>query len=338
MAPQPRVTVLIPVYNGEKFLAEAIESILGQTFTDFELLIIDDGSTDSTPRVISAFNDPRIRFERNQQNLGLSETLNRGKVMARGEYLARMDSDDVSLPQRLSRQVAFMDNNPDVGICGTWLEAFSDTSRTVWPSPGTHDDIVCSLLFESVMYHPTVIFRNSHIDKFTVRYSPEFPAAQDYELWSRCSGGLRLANVPEVLLRYRLHDEKSGRSKQQLQIEYANRVRSRLLRELGIEHTEEELALHASLALWQTLPDLDYLRRAHDWLKRLEEANRHRKIYPEHPFCQVLAKRWYIACIQATSIGLDSYRSYFGSPLSAYHSIPMHHRIIFMIRSLLGVK
>src|SRR2546423_6687976 len=126
VAMRPRVSVLMPVYDVAKYLREAIDSILGQTFTDFEFIIIDDASTDRSAEIINSYNDPRIRFIQNEKNVGLIATLNRGLDLAYGEYLARMDQDDVSLPERLAKQVAFMETASDVAASGTWARDIDD--------------------------------------------------------------------------------------------------------------------------------------------------------------------------------------------------------------------
>ncbi len=120
----PRVSVVLCVYNQAAYVAEAIASILGQTLTDLELIIVDNGSTDSSPEVVHSFTDPRIRYVRNERNLGHAGSLNRGRALARGRYLAIMDSDDISLPERLARQADFLDAHPDVAMCGSWVETF----------------------------------------------------------------------------------------------------------------------------------------------------------------------------------------------------------------------
>ncbi len=125
----PKVTVLMPVYNAEKYLKTAIESILKQTFSDFELLIINDGSTDGSEEIIRSFNDKRIRLFNNEQNLGIIKTLNKGLNLAKGEYIIRMDADDISLPDRLELQVKYMEENPGIGISGTQARIFGDTKK-----------------------------------------------------------------------------------------------------------------------------------------------------------------------------------------------------------------
>ena len=161
----PRVTVLMSVYNGQGFLRQAIQSILNQTFTDFEFLIIEDGSTDATVEIVRSFPDQRIKLCLNGSNIGLISSLNQGLSLATGEYIARMDADDISLSTRLERQVAFMDAHPSVGVCGSWLETFGIPPKSRWCPPADDAQIRCEHLFHSVIYHPTVILRKDFFAK-----------------------------------------------------------------------------------------------------------------------------------------------------------------------------
>jgi len=199
-----RVTVLMPVYNGEKYLREAMESILNQTFRDFEFLIMNDGSQDQSVNIINSYNDPRIRLIHNERNLGLIHTLNRGIEQAGGEYIARMDSDDISLPHRLSKQVDFMDRRPEIGICGAWIEYFMGLGDVI-RLPITDGEIKASLPVMCPLAHPTVMFRAAVVRRHGLWYSHDFPHAEDYELWRRAAGVTCFANIPEVLLKYRIH-------------------------------------------------------------------------------------------------------------------------------------
>ena len=129
------VSVILPVFNGEKFLTESINSILNQSFKKFELIVINDGSTDNSYEYIKKFKDTRLSVINNDKNIGLSNSLNKGILVAKGKYIARMDQDDISLPDRLKKQVAFMDDNPGIGVCGTWLQTFGGIKKTVCKSP-----------------------------------------------------------------------------------------------------------------------------------------------------------------------------------------------------------
>ena len=334
----PLVSVVMSVYNGERYVAFAIESILRQTFSDFELLIIDDGSTDESVALIQGFRDSRIRLVRNGKNLGLVASLNRGLEIARGAYVARMDADDISMPERLQRQVDFMEANPEVDICGSWLEAFDGRVKSTWFSPLNDQEIKANLIFESVVYHPTVIMRHTVFSDLAARYDEDYPYAQDYELWCRLSRSCRFANIGEVLLRYRLHEHSIGRCKSDIQGTLAGRVRKRLLTELGIEPTEEELQLHGDISLWRIETDRPFLERAHAWLLELRSANAERGMIQQQVFEQVLARRWYEICCIATPIGLDALRCFYRSPLSCFLTVSLRHKLIFGMRALLGIK
>ena len=202
---RPRVTVLLPVYNGGMYIDEAVRSILRQTFPDFELLAIDDGSTDGTLEALRAYRDPRVRIVVNDRNLGLVDTLNRGLSLSRGEYVARMDSDDVSLPGRLERQVRFLDGNPEVGVCGTWARIIRGhrNGPLICP-PVDPEEIRSRLLFGSAMVHPSVMIRLSKLADHDLRYDPRHAHAEDFGMWGRCSEHFPLANIPRVLIAYRV--------------------------------------------------------------------------------------------------------------------------------------
>ena len=174
----PLVSVLMAVYNGEAYLGEAIESILRQTFSFFEFIIIDDASTDNSRRLAESYRDSRIRVVSNPRNLRLAGSLNRGINLARGKYIARMDADDICHPDRLEKQVAFMEENCDVGVSGSWLYCFGD-KKQLWDYPLTSGMIKSNLLFHNQLGHPTVIMRREAMLKNGLFYNPRFRASED---------------------------------------------------------------------------------------------------------------------------------------------------------------
>ena len=206
----PTVTVLMPVYNGLSFLKDAITSVLQQDFNDFELLVVDDASTDGSAEWVASVSDARIRLVRNQQNLGQAASLNRGLHEARGPYIARLDQDDVSLPQRLRKQLVWLESHPDIIVVGSsvdWID--SRGNRTRHPRGRTVDcgTLVGNfLLRRNLLIHPAVMFRRDVVvalGGYDATYSP----SEDYELWTRLAvGGYRLAVQPETLVLYREHD------------------------------------------------------------------------------------------------------------------------------------
>lgn len=196
-----KISVIMSVYNTkEEWLRESIESILSQTFSDFEFIIINDGSSNNVEEIILSYKDERIKYIK-QENQGLAKSLNYGLKIAQGEYIARMDSDDISLPDRFKKQIDFLDKNKDISVLGTWFEFFPKKYVL------KHPEKICylNLLTCCCIGHPTVMFRRSDFEKYNLRYDSEYKC-EDYELWSRAIRYLKFANIQEVLLKYRWHE------------------------------------------------------------------------------------------------------------------------------------
>jgi len=333
----PKVTVLMPVYNGEKYIREAIESILRQTFTDFEFLIVNDGSTDKSIEIIQSYNDSRIKLVNNERNLGLIATLNKGLDLARGKYIARMDCDDISLPERLKKQVEFMNTHPEVGACGTRVKTIGD-KVCIRECRVDHDLMRCRLIFEPVIAHPSVILRKSLIDKFSLRYDPRFIKAEDYEFWVRCSDNFSLTNINQTLLLYRLNPEQTGRMYTEIQKKTSNEIRLMQIKKLGVNPSKEELELHQNLSTYNFQSSEDFLRRTIAWLLKLSNANKESKYYPEPSFSKVLAEQWFFCCHNATKLGLVTWKIFWHFPLSREIQLGYKRKIVLFIKCLTRIK
>jgi len=196
----PLLTVLMPVYNAAAFVKEAIESILAQTFSNFEFIIIDDGSTDNTVAIVTAYTDSRIRFFKNTENKGISATLNRGIKLAEGSFIARMDADDISLPNRLQTQVDYLLNHPDVNMVACWAQVVNQIGKPTRVDLFEPQFYYYNITFICWIYHPTVVYKKEAVQKlggYTVPY------AEDYELFWHFYRLGKVAVLPEVLLHYR---------------------------------------------------------------------------------------------------------------------------------------
>lgn len=203
----PKISVLLPVYNTkEPYLREAVDSILVQTLADFELIIVNDASTDANvEKVVQTYTDPRIRYYRNAENTGISRTRNRLIELARGEYLAVMDHDDVSLPQRFEKEAAYLDAHPEVGVVSCHVELFQ--GKTGFERmPAEDAEIRLALVTVCALVHPASMIRKSVLIETNIRYEDAFSPAEDYALWCRLIPHTKFHNVPEVLFRYRFHD------------------------------------------------------------------------------------------------------------------------------------
>lgn len=330
----PVVTVLLPVYNGDAFLDEAIQSILSQSYTDFELLIVNDGSTDRSCDIIQSYSDSRIRLIHNETNLGLISTLNKGLALAQGEYIARMDCDDISLSHRLMKQVDFMERNTDVGLCGSWLEQFSDAVERVWKVPNLDAEIRCEMLFNSVLYHPTVMIRKQILDQYALRYE-DCLHAEDYALWLRIMERCKVANIPEVLVRYRQHTNQIVNLYSDQKIKSADRIREQQLKALGVVPSEREMMIHHNLSYDIPTRDVKNVIEVQNWLIKLVDTNLEARKYDPVGFNAMIHKRWFWTCNSSTHLGLGIWKLYRNSPLSKIYSLSVLQEIKFFVKALL---
>ncbi|MBN2287710.1 MAG: glycosyltransferase [Candidatus Glassbacteria bacterium] len=229
----PRLSVVMSVYNGERHLAEAIESIITQSFEDFEFVIIDDGSTDGTWGILNKYagKDPRIVLSRNEQNIGLTRSLNRGIALAKGEYIARMDADDLSMTDRLELQVRFLDQNPEIGLVSGACNIVDDTGRPIKKiSPPLEDEeIKAELLIKNFFGHPEIMARAEIIHRVG-GYDEKIPYAQDYDLWCRLIPVARFASLKEQVLIWRDTRENISNVKRKAQLECAFKISLRTVR------------------------------------------------------------------------------------------------------------
>lgn len=234
----PKITVLMPVYNCELYIKEAIDSILNQTYSDFEFLILDDASTDQTVPLIKTYTDSRIIVIEKPVNTGYTNSLNQGLQLAKGEYIARMDADDISLPERFAKQVSFLDANPEIVLCGSWYSIIG--TENVIKVPEHHNKIKLALLKGNCMAHPSVMMRKQVLDTFSVVYDVSKEPAEDYDLWVRLVAIGKLHNLKEVLLNYRVHQTQVSKKRRQQQIASALATRIQIVENLNYSFTQSE--------------------------------------------------------------------------------------------------
>lgn len=292
----PLLTVLMPIFNTEEYLSEAIESILNQTFSDFEFLIINDGSKDSSAKIVRKYKDKKIRFVNHRKHQGLVPVLNEGLTLAKGTYLARMDGDDISKPERLEKQVQFMNSHPNIDICGTWFEVFGNKfGKKVYTRPTNPAACKAVLLFTDPVCHASVIMRLKVIRKFNLKFDPSFKHLEDYEFFNRASDYVNFANLGEVLYQYRYHKKRTGslyKNQQELQM---RRVQKIYLTKLGIACSDNDLNLHWQLLTRSYKPTKTFLLKARSWLLKLVIANENSLRYDSKEFRKQIDKRWKIA-------------------------------------------
>lgn len=286
----PRVSVLMPVYNVEKYVNEAIDSILAQSFTDFELIVLDDCSTDNTAELVKKYADERIIYHCNEKNLGLANNLNVGLSLAKGELIARMDGDDISLPDRFMIQVDFLDNNQDIDLCSCGLMMFG-TEDQVWIRETNPEQIKITMLFYSPILHATSMWRRESFEKNKLFYNQDAFPAEDYDLWSRAVFKCRLVNIQEVLYLYRIHgiqvtktDDRVAQRDLQIQTNYLKNALPSL--------SDKDIELFLQKFVRKGEVTLENIRSLKPIYKALTDANQKDKFFDDQLLKSYLSKSY----------------------------------------------
>jgi len=276
MSDYPYISVVMPVYNAGKFLSEAIQSILDQSYASFEFIIINDGSTDNSLEIIKSFIDKRIKILSNPANIGNYPSRNKGMSIAKGKYIFVMDADDVALKQRLERQYIFMEENPDIGLAGSGFRYFGKEGDIFRES--NYERIKVILLFNNCFIHPTLILRNDFLKKFNLQYNIKYYYSADYDLIVRAARHFHITNIPEVLLHYRFHEQQITVQKRAKQMEYADEIAIEQLRYLGIEPDKTEINLHNDLLKGKIIEYSKKLK-LYEWINKIKKANQRKKFF-----------------------------------------------------------
>jgi glycosyltransferase involved in cell wall biosynthesis len=255
-SPEPTLSVILAVYNGERFLRKAIDSVLRQTYRDFELIVIDDASTDSTASILDDYDDPRLILIHNPMNLGQTKSLNKGIKVARGHLIARQDADDISKPNRFQQQVSFLQSHPSSGLVGTSYEVIDQTGRILETVilPSGNDEIQKRLREGNLFCHGSVIIRSKVLEEVG-GYREAFPVTQDYDLWLRVAEIAELANLREPLYQFRFGGQTVSRKKRGLQLAYRS-LAQKLARQRRTEGQERDIPANVYAAFPPNTMDL----------------------------------------------------------------------------------
>lgn len=239
----PVISVVLPVYNAGIYLREAIKSVLNQTFLDYELIIINDGSTDCSEEIVFEFTDSRIKYIKNEVNLKLIETLNLGFFIARGKYICRLDADDIMVPNRLEKQFHFLESNPNYILVGSFVKIIKEDTVTseIIGYKKNHDDLKFEMCFHNPIIHPSVMLRvNPHL-KNLVLFNKKFIHAEDYELWSRLIHYGMFYNLEEPLTYYRVHKDQISTIHSDFQKKQMDLIRFSYFKKMYPSYTNQEI-------------------------------------------------------------------------------------------------
>jgi hypothetical protein len=312
------VSVIVPVYNGERFLADALDSLLAQTFTDFIVLVVDDGSTDGTAQILSRYTDRRVRVIQSTARLGAAGARNRGLDLADTRYVAFFDSDDVAHPQRLEIQTAFLRAHPDVQLVASRVAVIDERgfpTGAVWGYEWPADAIRSAMLFANGLATSTVVVERALIqnDRFNAALDP----ADDYDMWLRLLDRGCGACLPDLLVQYRAHPASLLHTRQDVTEDRVRRIMRDRLARLGVVPTIAELDVHRDLGMARPEGTAPALAAVAGWLKKLDEANARSRVYPAGVFRRVLARHWLAACDAAARGGAwDAWPSILCSPFT----------------------
>lgn len=289
----PTITVFMAAYNAANYIKESIQSILDQTYEDFELVIVNDGSTDDTVAVVNSFKDPRIRLLHNPENKGLTYTRNVILTAARGEYVAILDSDDIASPNRLKLQYDFFRSHPEVLLCGGHGAIINQKGEHV-DSDNLHvptgiDRVKATLLFKNPFVNSTVMYKTD-VFKSLNGYQ-DYAPAEDYELFTRIADQHAVGNIDEVLVRYRIHENNTSILNAEVAMEKVKQIKRNQLKKLGLPTDQHRVEVLYSIQIWdhRRFKISDYLQI----FKELKAANRKLDKYPVIAFEKMLFEQWF---------------------------------------------
>ena len=300
MPSKPLITVGMPVYNGERYLRRAVESVLAQTYRDWELILVDDCSTDRSLDTLGKFKDDRIRVLSNATNQGLVRNRNRIMREAQGRYLAWLDQDDVAYPHRLARQLADLMTHPETSICGGWtnMRVEQDDGHSVVYRRRTQtssDDVRAQMIFSSPLMCNTVIMDVEPLTSAGLQFRSEFGNALDYDMWSNASDSFVVRNIRNVLGEYRVHSGQTSQGDELVRMNASSLVvQTQFARRwLGMDWTAEEMAVHQRVTLLQDEDaGVDFFSEAANWLRILRRASLRQKLLDREAFDLALARQW----------------------------------------------
>lgn len=285
------VSIIMSTYNtDENMLKESISSILNQTYENFEFIIVNDASTKNDLNIIKSFKDERIVLIENEKNIGLAASLNKAIDISKGNYIARMDSDDISVKNRIERQVKYLQENKHIDLIGTYAKHFGKNKNLNVTPLKKYEEVNIQLFTNTTLVHPTVMIRKKFLDMYKLRYNEGFKCAQDFEMWTKCSEHGKIEILPEVLLLYRVHNKQVSSEKQELQKLYAKQILERQLKKLNIDYNESEFNQHLILSGLKKF-EVESIEELNKWINKLIIANNNVNLYNSTLFEQIIKNK-----------------------------------------------
>lgn len=334
----PQITVLMPTYKGAKYLRETIDSVLDQTFKDFEFLIINDCSPDDSEDIIKSYKDSRIRYIKNPHNLGISGSSNYGISIAQGSYIARQDHDDISHPDRLEKQFNYLETHPEIGICGTGYHVFGRKNKKVF-HPKQDELIKTYLLFKCSVAHQTTMMRRDLFQNNGLTYDASFVSSNDRKLWIDACSLTKFHNIPEILLEYRMYKGMTSKTKRNIVLEEGRRLRDIFYQKLDLQlSTDDKSIIDTYLMQGRAhITDKNCLIKIEHLLQSFINANQKTHIFDEECFKQVCGMYFQKKCTNYSFFSSQSSAPiFYNSSLCQYNQlVPRKYKFLFKLLNIL---
>lgn len=313
----PHVSIVMPVYNSGQFVAESIRSLLDQTYRDFELIIVDDGSTDDSAEIISGFADQRIRILTNKKNKGIVFSRNKGLAEIHGKYYAPFDSDDIARKDKLEKQIKYLDAHPEIALIGSWATLINELGAPYgknWKLNSQPELIPSIMLFRNYFVHSSVMTRRQAIAN-TI-YEPGFDVVEDYRFCADLAFCHPVAIFPDYLLKYRIHNESAMRINNQRMVEQDVKIYRYLFDKLGIKLSETDLNCIFVMKGNSKIEDFDLLQQIHQFLLNILNQNLMHDFFNHHHLQKTVADRWLKTCFLAKNHHVKMFAKLVSSPLT----------------------
>lgn len=315
----PLISVVMPVYNAESYLKVAVDSILRQTYENLELIIVDDASTDSSVLILESLNDTRIKVLKNTENRGNVYSRNRGLAAMGGEYYAPFDADDIAMPDKLEKQLAFLQNYPEYGMIGSWAKLIDENAGELnqkWKLDAPAKRIPAMLLFRNYFVQSSMLIRKEVIP--SNGYNPLLITGSDYNMWIEISKQYKSWNYPEYLVQYRVHDKGITQKYSKIVPERDAILYTPHYKALGINLDQRKLRLLRTLKGDKTIEHLYDLKDIESFLIEILQKNYKQKIYNQKELKKVIKNRWYKACYKALGLKHKMLLTFLQSPITGF--------------------
>ncbi|AUC80644.1 glycosyltransferase family A protein [Lacinutrix sp. Bg11-31] len=327
------LTVIMPVYNGDKFIAESIDSVLNQTFSNFKLLILNDNSQDQTAKILENYKlkDSRIAVITKSKNVGPATLRNEGITLAETEFIALLDADDIALPTRFEKQLSFLKSNPDYGVCGTWFTFFGDKENKVIKHEETHDRLKIQMLSNCCIGNPTIMFKKSHLGD--LRFENKYVPAEDYGLWSQLIAKTKFYNIQESLLQYRWHPNNISQTKAENLKKSEFIIKKKQLINLGVLYNDANIDSYLNVVNLQKGLTKNEVINTIEASKELIALNTKKGVYNHSLFIAHIDKVM-IRTIRNCKENNRSYYKYIKNDSGYYSKIPTLDAIVLFFKCL----